>query len=566
MTDMQTSPSETAARTTTGVVGRVDDLAEGTMKMATVGERRVVVVRTPSGVHALDNACPHQGYGLATGALDGELITCQWHNWKYDVRTGHCVMGEEDVACHAVEVIDGDIHVSVTEPTDEELQATLWPSLRRGVESHYVGQIARDTVRLLDTGVSPSDIVWAALAVGVPKADYGPGHELAMAADCLALAEERSGDEQALPVVQALSGVAEVSRDRPVREVPTADASADLGEAIEAENIDATMASAAALALESDPDDVRHAFIDAVSRHHLSYGHGIIYTQKAFELLERVGWERAPELLPHLAATIAWSTREDLLPYMAKAMGAISAVDLDALASATTSDRRSALDRTVLDALAASSEAPIETAVELAVGGAGVDGLLDAISVAVSERLLRHDLDVELDSAGNFGWLDITHGLTTARAVRWAWELDPGPHTARLALFATWLLFDTGRAERRHGVPANPTIEPRSGDIGASILRKDETATIAAVAAADRVRAAADLTDASLVDASGSFIVTAHLIKTARAAIEEADTIDDDRPLLATARFLAAPRRERFVARNVAESVEFLRTGRPPKR
>ncbi len=553
-------------RTTTETIGRADELRVGDMKMATVGQRRIVVVRTPSGVHALDNACPHQGYGLATGALDGELLTCQWHNWKYDVRNGSCVLGEEDVACHEVAVTDGEIRVTVTEPTTEERQAALWPSLRRGIESDYVGQIARDTVRLLETGASPADITWEALAVGVPKADYGPGHELAMAADCLALAEARDGDDRALPLVQGLSGISEVSRDRPVLEVPKGDSSIDFADSIEREDIEGAMAATVALVSDFEPTAVRHSFIDVVSQHHLGYGHGIIYTQKAFELLDRVGWERAGELLPHLAATIAWSTREDLLPYMRTAIRDIDQVDLDALTSASAARRPQAIDPDVIDTLANSDEAPIGAAVDLVLGGAGIDGLLDALSVAVSERLLRHDLAVELDADETFGWLDITHGLTMAQAVRWAWKLDPSPQAARLALFATWLLFDTGRAERRHGARPMPVIEPEAGAIGERILYKDVDNTLAAVAAADRDHGAAALTEASLSDASGSFIVTAHLIKTTQAAIAEADEIDDDRPLLATARYMAAPRRERFVERNVAESVDFVRTGRPPKR
>ena len=57
--------------------------------------------------------------------------------------------------------------------------------------------------------------------------------------------------------------------------------------------------------------EVRHRFIEAVSRHHLDYGHGAIYTQKAFELLDRVGWDRAPALLPHLAVGIATGIYDD---------------------------------------------------------------------------------------------------------------------------------------------------------------------------------------------------------------------------------------------------------------
>ncbi|MEL7156865.1 MAG: Rieske (2Fe-2S) protein, partial [Actinomycetota bacterium] len=79
----------------------------GEMKMVTVGEHRLAVIRTTDGVHALDNACPHQGYGLVTGELgldaDGDpAVTCQWHNWKFRVRDGVCTLGEENVASHEV--------------------------------------------------------------------------------------------------------------------------------------------------------------------------------------------------------------------------------------------------------------------------------------------------------------------------------------------------------------------------------------------------------------------------------------------------------------------------------
>ena len=70
----------------------IDDIAVGTMKMLAVDGRRVCVVRTAAGVHAIDHACPHEGYGLTQGELDGDLLTCAWHNWKFRVSDGRCVI------------------------------------------------------------------------------------------------------------------------------------------------------------------------------------------------------------------------------------------------------------------------------------------------------------------------------------------------------------------------------------------------------------------------------------------------------------------------------------------
>ncbi len=48
-----------------------------------------------------------------------------------------------------------------------------------------------------------------------------------------------------------------------------------------------------------------------------------------------------------------------------------------------------------------------------------VDGVLDACVLAVSERMLRYNTAGEFDFSDDFGWLDITHGLTYAHAGRW---------------------------------------------------------------------------------------------------------------------------------------------------
>ena len=392
-------------------------------------------------------------------------------------------------------------------------------------------------------------------------------------------------------MVQGLAGLAETTRDRPARAVPPPDPSIDLAAAIEAEDAEGAMAGVMALIEAGEPAAVRHALIDAASAHHLSYGHGMIYTQKTFEVLDRLGWDDAPDLLPHLAARLVWSTREDTLPYMTRAMRALSAVDLDGLAGTTRADGWT--PDHLVPALLDATEAPIAEAAAAAQRGAGIEGLLDAVSLGAAERLLRHDLGVELDAAEPFGWLDITHALTTANAARWAWRTDPGPHTARAALFAVWLLFDSGRSERRHGRSGGdssgpigepdrgrgngaPAVDRRFGpdgldppafdDVAEAIRFGDARSAVALAHQGDPAEVGDRLAEASLGDRAGSFIVAAHLVKTTEAARREAGETGSRLPLAAAARFLASPRVERFVAADVAESVDFVTTGRPPRR
>ncbi len=576
-----TSTSETLTET----VARADDLSPGTMRMVAVGGHPVALVATEDGaIHALDNACPHQGYGLVTGTLQsgttGGTVTCQWHNWKFDVATGRCLMGEEDVTCHPVAVLDGEVQVTVHRPSAAETRERLWPSLRRGLAADYMGQVARDTVRLLDAGATPAGIMADTVRARAAHTDGGVGHDMAMAADCLARAEGAEGDDRVLPLVQGLSGWAEETRDRPALPVPAPDASIDLPAAIETEDETGALASVRGqLAAGAGPDELRHQLLVAASAHHLSYGHGIIYTQKAFELLDRIGWDAAPDLLPHLARTLVRATREDTLPYMRPAVRALAGVDLDGLAAApgpeatgwsAAGDPGAKLTAELLGA----TEAPIARAAAAVTDGAGIDGLLDAVVDAVSLRLLSHDVALEHDHGDGFGWLDITHGLTMAEAARWAWRADPGPHTARLALWATWLGFDTGRAERRRGGTPLLSVDRLAlrastdvrAELGAAIEDRRASEAVALALGSDPAEVGEALAEAALADGAGSFIVVAHLVKTVEAARRESGRRATSLPLAGAARYLASPRRERFVARNVADSLAFLRTGRPPRR
>ena len=191
------------ATTTTGTaVGHLDDFAVAAMKMVKVENHRLCLVRTSEGVFALDQACPHEGYGLTTGELDGDTITCAWHNWKFRVNDGKCILGEEDVRTHRVDIADdGTLAVTLDRPDPAELRPKLMASLRRGIERDYIGQVSRDIVRLLRADANPGELIWEAVAYGAPRAEFGWGHAIASLTDCLAMVDHYDDDQRALPIV-----------------------------------------------------------------------------------------------------------------------------------------------------------------------------------------------------------------------------------------------------------------------------------------------------------------------------------------------------------------------------
>ncbi|MGI8750855.1 MAG: Rieske 2Fe-2S domain-containing protein [Acidimicrobiales bacterium] len=524
-------------------LGPVDQFPLGSLRMARAGTLKLVVVRTSEGFTVLDNACPHEGYGLVQGEVTDGALVCAWHNWRFRLSDGRCLRGEEDVTLHPAQVVDGKLMVSLLDPPAGERRARLLASLRRGLDDGYVGQISRDVVRLLRADADPVQLVWEAVAWGAPRAEFGFGHAMASLVDCLAMADHFEGDARALPVVAAFAGVAETERRRPLRPQPhpatslPKDPGASFGEALEGGDLDRAEGLVRAIIVTGDVAAARRWLIRAVGDHQLSYGHGAIYVHKAFELLDRLGDDRAGSVLPHLVPALGWATRQDKLPYMRPFMKALASVDLAALADAEPIAGWDG-DRLVIDALLGPDPATaVRAATSAVAGGGGVTGLLDAVTRTGAHRLLHYDPAAEVTTdRHDFGWLDLTHVITYAAAARWAWHADPGPHTARLALFTAFLAQYAGRKGYVEIAGEGPPAE-----------RPDDT----------------ELFGTALGDGAGSFIMAAHQVKTSWAAWNEAAVLGSDEPVAAVHRMMSAPRRERFVALNVRKAVH-LADGRIP--
>jgi nitrite reductase (NADH) small subunit len=93
-------------------VGRVSDFAPGAGRMVIVAGRHVAIFRLGDEFFALDNLCLHRGGPLCDGpiahAASNPVVTCPWHGWSYEIRTGTMVQDPRvGVSTHEVRV-DGD--------------------------------------------------------------------------------------------------------------------------------------------------------------------------------------------------------------------------------------------------------------------------------------------------------------------------------------------------------------------------------------------------------------------------------------------------------------------------
>ncbi len=114
------------------VVATVEEIPPGGRKIIEVAGRSIGVFNLGGEFFALRNRCPHRGGPLCEGKLWGalranvpgqfeyspsrEVLTCPWHGWEFDVRTGRswCEPGRLRTRAYEVSVegqpLGGRVH------------------------------------------------------------------------------------------------------------------------------------------------------------------------------------------------------------------------------------------------------------------------------------------------------------------------------------------------------------------------------------------------------------------------------------------------------------------------
>jgi len=93
-------------------IAREGDVPEGTGATFSVDDRLVALFHTIDGYRAIDDLCPHMGASLGSGALEGTVVSCPWHAWRFDVCSGNWVDNPKlHVASHEVRLEGNEIQV-----------------------------------------------------------------------------------------------------------------------------------------------------------------------------------------------------------------------------------------------------------------------------------------------------------------------------------------------------------------------------------------------------------------------------------------------------------------------
>jgi nitrite reductase/ring-hydroxylating ferredoxin subunit len=95
-------------------VAKTQDVPPGTGQTVEVRGVWIALFNVDGSFFAVDNTCPHAGGPIGEGSLSGDVVTCPWHGWQFNVRTGERLGNPNfTVACCPVRVEGEQIQIAL---------------------------------------------------------------------------------------------------------------------------------------------------------------------------------------------------------------------------------------------------------------------------------------------------------------------------------------------------------------------------------------------------------------------------------------------------------------------
>jgi nitrite reductase/ring-hydroxylating ferredoxin subunit len=426
-------PSETrtletragAELTTAGfvAVAELDKLRARRVMVVKHGKKQIVLFASGSEVYACNNRCPHEGYPLSEGTLSQRCqLTCNWHNWKFDLESGETLTGSDKLRRYPVRLEHGKVWLDPRDAPAEARAAAALSGLRAAFERHdrfrEYEHMARELARYMKAGGEPLEAVRQAIHWAHDRLEFGTSHAIAAAADWLALRRWEAADDPVANLAILTEVIGHVAWDclreprYPYPEGRTPYEPGALAAAIEAEDEAAALAQVrGALVAGLGCADLEAPLAAAALAHYADFGHSAIYVVKTGELIERLGPAVAEPLLLALVRSLTHAYREDLIPEFRGYGPALAAWPTDPAPGGAPPRAEDFFDLATPAALVRARDF-----------AADPQALHRALLGAAGWQMLHFDAATQARNDGpvqdNVGWLDFTHALTFGNAVR----------------------------------------------------------------------------------------------------------------------------------------------------
>ena len=418
--------------------GTMDELKDGACRVVTGGGHTIAVVYHDGQVYAVDNRCPHMGFPLDRGSVSDGILTCHWHHARFDLSSGGTFNPfADDVRSFPVMVIDGEVWVD-PQPAERD-EAGHWAArLRDGLEHSIRLVVAKSVLGLHASGADYRQAlrIGADFGATYTSAGWGPAMTiLTSTANILPLLAE---DDRPVALFQGLLHVARECAGKPPRFVvdplPTGETRPEVFKQWFRGFIDVRDEDAAerclrtAIELGLSRRDVADMVFAAATDHiYLDAGHVVDFANKAFELLDHIGWEHASQTLTSLVHGMArarrsqelssWRHPIDLASLVWRAREELPALFEQGQRGGAVWDGADALARDMLSDSPTDIVGAIKDAVR---SGATARDLGSALSYAAFLRMAHFHISNEFND-----WDTVHNTLTAANALHQALKRAP---------------------------------------------------------------------------------------------------------------------------------------------
>ena len=463
--------------------GTVEEVRVRRCTVVTGGGHAIAVFPLGDCFAAVDNRCPHMGFPLDRGTVSNGILTCHWHHARFDLSSGGTFDPfADDVRAFPVTVSGGRVWVDPSPPKADPIER--WSRrLEDGMEHNIRLVIAKSVLGLNSSPAGYRTPLTIGAGFGTTYSDSGWGAAMTMMTCSANLLPYLYPEDRPLALYQGIRQVAAECAGRPPRfpvdPLPTGEIRPEVFKEwfrgfIEVRDVEgAERCLRTAVDLGISPREIADmVFASATDRVYLDGGHVLDFCNKAFELLDHIGWEHAGQVLTSLVRGIAtarrseelntWRNPIDLSSMVWEARGALPELWRQGVGSRGVWDG----ERTLVDTILADDPAVTLEEMRQAVrAGATAEQLGGAVAYAAFLRIAR------FHTSNEFGDWDTVHNtLTAANALHQALKRAPSVELLRA-------VFDTAISiylDRFLNMPPQRMPEPNgarsSDDLGARLL------------------------------------------------------------------------------------------------
>ena len=419
------------------------------------------------------------GFPLDRGTVSNGILTCHWHHARFDLSSGGTFDPfADDVRAFPVTVSDGHVLVDPNPPEPNPIER--WSHrLQDGLEHTIRLVIAKSVLGLSSAGADYRVPLTIGAVFGTTYSDRGWGQALSMMTCSANILKHLYPEDRPRALYQGLRHVASECAGRPprflVEPLPTGETRPKVFkqwfrgfiEVRDDEGAERCLRTAIDLGT-SQREIADMVFAAATDSIYIDAGHVVDFCNKAFELLDHIGWEHAAQVLTSLVRGIAsarrseelnsWRNPVDLSTMVWEARTALPDLWRQGAESRGTWDDEAALVDIILED---DPQATLDALKHAVASGSSAEQLGGVVAYAAFLRMAR------FHTSNEFGDWDTVHNtLTAANALHQALIRAPSVELMRG-------VFDTAISiylDRFLNTPAQRIPEPNGASLTGDLV------------------------------------------------------------------------------------------------